>query len=170
VNTRHAYADSSLGRLLLVAEAHALTGLYFENHRYPPAQDNLGNLRDLEDDRLLADAAQEVNEYLGGTRRAFTVPTLARGDDFSKQVWHLLTDIPYGVTTTYGELAQQLGNRHLAQRVGQSVGHNPLCILIPCHRVLGAGGALTGYAGGLTRKRALLALEEPTAKLSDRLF
>ncbi|WP_301200637.1 methylated-DNA--[protein]-cysteine S-methyltransferase, partial [Corynebacterium stationis] len=85
-------------------------------------------------------------------------------------VWALLQEIPYGETMTYGEIAQQLGNKHLAQRVGQVVGRNPVSIIIPCHRVIGSDGSLTGYAGGLDRKRFLLELEEPAEVTETRLF
>ena len=95
------------------------------------------------------------------------MPLVTRGDDFSERVWKLLREIPYGQTTTYGALAERLGDKSLAQRVGDAVGHNPLCVFIPCHRVVGANGALTGYAGGLKRKQFLLELEEP---VGARLF
>ena len=92
------------------------------------------------------------------------------GDEFSERVWALLKEIPYGETTTYGALAAALGNPRLAQRVGQCVGHNPISVIIPCHRVVGADGSLTGYAGGLDRKRRLLDLEEPPEVAAARLF
>lgn len=98
------------------------------------------------------------------------MPTRTGGDEFFEQVWALLCEIPYGQTTTYGALAERLGDRRLAQRVGQAVGRNPISILIPCHRVLGADGSLTGYAGGLDRKRFLLELEEPVEASASRLF
>ena len=168
--TRHAYADTSLGRLLLRADGDAVTGLFFENHRHPPVAADLGTELPLEDDELLTLTANELREYLAGSRRDFSVALRADGDAFSARVWQRLRAIPYGSTVTYGELARELGNAHLSQRVGQAVGQNPLCVLIPCHRVVGSDGSLTGYAGGLDRKRALLALEEPPAELTDRLF
>jgi methylated-DNA-[protein]-cysteine S-methyltransferase len=93
-----------------------------------------------------------------------------RGDEFQRRVWSILEDIPYGATSTYGEIAEQLGDRALAQRVGKAVGQNPLSVVIPCHRVVGKNGSLTGYAGGLKRKQFLLELEEPAEVRTERLF
>jgi methylated-DNA-[protein]-cysteine S-methyltransferase len=98
------------------------------------------------------------------------VPVRARGDEFQERVWDLVRQIPYGETVSYGELARQLGDGTTAQQVGAAVGRNPVCILIPCHRVVGAGGKLTGFAGGLKRKRLLLDLERDVARRSSRLF
>ena len=171
MGTRHGYFETSLGELLFVAEGHALAGVYFPDHRYPPAAEDIGeDLGRDPEDAVLVEAARQLREYLGGQRDAFDVPLAPRGDEFSQQVWDMLGDIPYGSTTTYGELALALGNRALAQRVGQAVGHNPVSIIIPCHRVVGADGSLTGYAGGLDRKRALLSLEEPEPAAAGRLF
>jgi methylated-DNA-[protein]-cysteine S-methyltransferase len=94
----------------------------------------------------------------------------AEGDAFQRAVWDIVHDIPFGETTTYGRIAEQLGDRTLAQKVGQAVGANPLSIFVPCHRVLGSNGSLTGYAGGLSRKKALLELEEPAQVSAGRLF
>lgn len=170
MSTRHAFASTSIGELLLVADGDALIGLYFEGHKYPPAADAIGERVDEAADPVLRRAAAELRQYLAGERREFSVPLAPVGDAFSQQVWLILLRIPYGETTTYGAIAEQLGNRSLAQRVGQSVGHNPISIIVPCHRVLGADGSLTGFAGGLERKRALLELEEPPASESGRLF
>ena len=158
IAVRHTVAETRLGRLLLVAEDEALTGVYYPHHWYPPSSADLGP-EVVERDDLLARAAGELRAYLAGERRTFGLPVTTHGDDFSERVWALLRDIPYGRTTTYGALADRLGDRALAQRVGQAVGHNPLSIVIPCHRVVGANGSLTGYAGGLARKRTLLELE-----------
>ncbi len=168
--TRHAYVESALGELLLVAQDDGLSGLYFPQHRYPPRADGIGHRVEEGQDGVLDHAAAELRGYLAGSLRTFTVPVLTAGDAFSEQVWALLREIPYGATTNYGALAARLGNPHLAQRVGQAVGHNPVSIVIPCHRVVGADGSLTGYAGGLERKRLLLALEEPPDADADRLF
>lgn len=182
MTTRHAYAPTTLGDLLLVAErdetggtsagdaADAIIGVYFEGHWYPPEEGAIGERVDPFEDPLLAQAARELREYLAGERRSFDVPVRARGDALSEQVWQRLRRIPYGTTITYGTIATELGNRNLAQRVGQAVGHNPISIIIPCHRVLGADGSLTGFAGGLDRKRALLDLEEPEPSSVGRLF
>lgn len=168
---RHGTIETPLGALLLTADGDALTGLYFPKHKYPPSPDEIGDdLGGEPTDPILAEAARQLREYFAGDRRDFELPLAPRGDDFSQRVWELLLEIPYGSTSTYGRLAEQLGNRALAQRVGQSVGHNPVSIIIPCHRVLGADGSLTGFAGGLERKRWLLELEEPPAAEAGRLF
>jgi methylated-DNA-[protein]-cysteine S-methyltransferase len=174
MSARHTFATTSLGDLLLVAESgeagDALIGVYFPGHTYPPAPDAIGDRVDEGGDRLLAQAARELREYLAGDRREFDVPIATHGDELSERVWQRLRLIPYGETTTYGTIATELGSPGLAQRVGQAVGHNPLSIVIPCHRVLGANGSLTGFAGGLERKRRLLELEEPDAASAGRLF
>ena len=170
MTTRHAYIDTELGGMLLVARDDALTGAYFEGQKYPPAADAIGDVVSIEEDRLLAQAATEMCAYLAGERDSFDVPIAPQGDEFSQRVWQILLRIPYGETVTYGAIADELGSKGLSQRVGQSVGHNPLSVIVPCHRVLGADGSLTGYAGGLDRKRALLALEEPDASEAGRLF
>ena len=159
---RHTHVDTTLGDLLLVARDDHLVGCYFPGHWYPPAPATLGVAAQAATDTVFAAAAAQLHDYLAGQRTAFDVPLATTGDDFSERVWTLLRDIPYGETTTYGRLAEQLGGRALAQRVGQAVGHNPISLFIPCHRVVGAGGALTGYAGGLNRKRHVLDLEQLT--------
>ncbi|MEH0108866.1 methylated-DNA--[protein]-cysteine S-methyltransferase [Tersicoccus sp. MR15.9] len=164
----HAHVPTTLGDLLIVAEDDAVVGIYFPGHTYPPAA--VGEMVAETADPLIATIAIQLREYLAGDRVAFDVPLRSRGDRFSEQVWALLRDIPYGTTTTYGALAAALGNRQLVQRVGQAVGHNPLSIVVPCHRVVGADGSLTGFAGGLDRKRTLLALEEPADVRAARLF
>ena len=103
--------------------------------------------------------AGQLEEYLAGTRTLFDLPLEPRGTEFQLRVWELITQIPYGQTTTYGDLARRLGGRENAEEVGAAVGRNPLCILIPCHRVIGSNGKLAGYAGGLKRKQKLLELE-----------
>jgi methylated-DNA-[protein]-cysteine S-methyltransferase len=105
-----------------------------------------------------------------GKRTQFDLPLAAAGSGFQHAVWDIVKRIPRGETTTYGRIAEQIGDRTLAWQVGQAVGANPLCILIPCHRVVGSTGSLTGYAGGLKRQQALLALEEPSRLSAARLF
>ena len=170
MGVRHALVETTLGEVTLVADDAQLTGVYFAQHWYRPAVSSFGDRVDLDADALLGRAAAQLVEYLAGERQAFELPVRARGDEFQERVWSLLNDIPYGQTVTYGELADRLGDRSLAQQVGQAVGRNPLCMVIPCHRVVGRDGALTGYAGGLTRKRALLSIEEPRPALIGRLF
>lgn len=168
--TRHAIVDTSLGEITLVAADGAVTGLYFPSHRYMPAVDAFGALVSAHGDPLLFDATQQLVDFLNGHRAQFDLELAAEGDEFQQRVWALVAEIPFGETRTYGELAELLGDRSLAQAVGQAVGRNPLCVIVPCHRVLGKDGRLTGYAGGLGRKRALLELEEPVEVSSGRLF
>lgn len=103
--------------------------------------------------------AVQLAEYFDGRRRAFELPLAPGGSAFEREVWDVLTSIPYGATTTYGAIAERLGGRATARAVGGAVGANPIAVVVPCHRVVGADGSLTGYGGGLDRKRALLALE-----------
>ncbi|MEU3271443.1 methylated-DNA--[protein]-cysteine S-methyltransferase [Saccharomonospora sp. NPDC006951] len=167
---RHTRIDSALGELTLVADGDVLTGVYFERHWYPPAEDAIGPLVEAEADPLFTETATQLADYLAGERTEFTVPIATHGDAFQERVWSLLRDIPFGTTTTYGELAERLGGRSLAQLVGRAVGRNPLSIVIACHRVVGKDGGLTGYAGGLDRKRKLLDLEQPGPAEAGRLF
>ena len=168
--SRHAIVPTALGELTLTAEGDALNGLFFPEHWHPPTPAQLGDQVEAAADPLFPRTLAQLEEYLAGERRDFDLPLRTHGDAFSEKVWALLREIPYGATTTYGALAERLGSRGLAQRVGQCVGRNPLSILIPCHRVVGADGSLTGYAGGLARKRALLELEEPAERAAERLF
>jgi len=169
-NTRHVVVDTTLGSLTIVASGDAITGLYFRHHIRRPAQERFGPEVALGDDALLADGAAQLREYLSGDRREFDLAFDACGDAFQRSVWDMVSRVPFGQTTTYGNIAQRLGDKALSYRVGQAVGANPLCIFVPCHRVLGADGKLTGHAGGLERKRALLDLEEPTEVTAGRLF
>ncbi|HEX4587184.1 MAG TPA: methylated-DNA--[protein]-cysteine S-methyltransferase [Mycobacterium sp.] len=170
MKTRHAVIDSPLGELTLVAEDEALTGLYFRHHWYRPADATLGPRVDAESDELLVRARAQLADYLAGARTDFDLPVSVRGDDAKHRVWDLLASIPYGETVTYGELAAALADGTTAQEVGQAVGRNPLSIIVPCHRVVGRNGQLTGYAGGLKRKQFLLELEEPSEVKAARLF
>jgi methylated-DNA-[protein]-cysteine S-methyltransferase len=170
MNTRHAVVDTTLGPVTIVAIDDTITGLYFAHHLRRPAQGTFGPEHQAEFDGLIAEAAEQLDDYLAGRRRDFALPFAPSGDGFQLTVWDIVAKIPFGDTTTYGAIAEQLGDKSLAYRVGQAVGANPLCIFVPCHRVLGANGNLTGYAGGLKRKRALLALEEPAAAPAGRLF
>lgn len=167
---RHTTLSTPLGDLLVVAEGDALAGIYFEGHWHPPAAGSLGEVAEASTDAVFVALATQLSEYLDGRRRAFDVPLAPSGDPFQHAVWTMLRDIPYGETTTYGALAAELGDRNLARRVGGAVGRNPLSILVPCHRVVGASGALTGYAGGLERKLFLLELEGAPVVAQRRLF
>lgn len=170
MNIRHVVVDTDFGPITVVAKDKAVTGLYFRSHVRRPAQDTFGPEVIASTDALLNEAAQQLNDYLAGKPTGFELPLAAEGDAFQHAVWGIVAAIPRGETTTYGHIAEQLGDRALAYRVGQAVGANPLCIIVPCHRVVGANGSLTGYAGGLNRKQAMLELEEPAEISAARLF
>jgi methylated-DNA-[protein]-cysteine S-methyltransferase len=165
----HTTIDSPLGELTLVAADGVLGGLYFPGHWYMPAADVFGD----SSERGFERAERELDEYFAGERTEFELETTASGDEFQRAVWGLIGRIPYGETTTYGEMARELGaDPTLARKVGGAVGRNPLSVIVPCHRVVGKDGNLTGYAGGLERKRALLELEGASvvAVAETRLF
>ena len=154
--TQHTVLATRLGDLTIVRDGGMLTGLYFPHHWYRPSPATFGPRTG----QGFADVTRQLGEYLDGIRTGFDLPLDARGSDFQRSVWELIAEIPYGQTTTYGDLARRLEGDADARDVGAAVGRNPLSILIPCHRVVGSTGKLTGYAGGLTRKRALLDLEQ----------
>lgn len=163
----HTVVGSPVGELFAVAEDGALTGLYFTHgHRRRPATDSFGPRAEEGFEEL----REQLRAYFAGERREFTLPLAPRGEPFQRRVWELLAGIPYGETRSYGELARALGDRSMAQAVGSAVGLNPLSVVVACHRVVGADGSLTGYAGGLDRKRFLLDLEEPCQAKEARLF
>jgi methylated-DNA-[protein]-cysteine S-methyltransferase len=164
----HRTIDSPIGELTLVAADGVLAGVYFPGHWYMPDPDAFG----VRAEGGFEPAEAQLAEYFGGERTEFELETTASGDEFQRRVWELIDRIPYGETTTYGEMAQELGDPLLARRVGGAVGRNPLSIVVPCHRVVGKDGKLTGYAGGLERKRFLLELEAPevAAEVEARLF
>jgi len=170
MNTRHCVIDSPLGELTLVADGDALTGVYFPHHWHRPDQSTFGPFVDAASDALFSGATLQLTDYLAGDRADFNLPVSPDGDQRQHRVWKMLAAIPYGSTVTYGELAGALADGTTAQEVGQAVGRNPLCIVIPCHRVVGSNGQLTGYAGGLKRKQFLLELEEPADVRAARLF
>ncbi|MGW9183857.1 methylated-DNA--[protein]-cysteine S-methyltransferase [Agromyces sp. NPDC055661] len=167
---RHTTLPTAIGDLLAVADGDALAGIYFPAHWHPPVAGSTGSAVDWRADALVGRLGEELGEYLDGRRTEFDLPMAPTGDEFQLSVWRMLRGIPYGETTTYGELAERLGDRNLARRVGGAVGRNPLSILVPCHRVVGADGSLTGYAGGLDRKRFLLELEGAEVVAQRRLF
>jgi methylated-DNA-[protein]-cysteine S-methyltransferase len=158
VTRTHTIIDSPLGELTLVSHDGALTGLYYPGHWYLPDPATFGARAE----SGFEEAEEQLAEYFAGERTAFELPTSTAGDAFQERVWELIARIPYGETTTYGELARELGDPAIARAVGGAVGRNPLSIVVPCHRVVGKDGKLTGYAGGLDRKRLLLDLEAPT--------
>jgi methylated-DNA-[protein]-cysteine S-methyltransferase len=151
----HTKLATSLGELTVVREDGALTGVYFPRHWPRPDRAAFGPRADTG----FEDVARQLGEYLAGDRSAFELPLKVNGPDFARRVWELIAEIPYGQTTTYGDLARDHGAGTDPRDVGAAVGRNPLSIVIPCHRVIGSTGKLTGYAGGLERKRALLQIE-----------
>jgi methylated-DNA-[protein]-cysteine S-methyltransferase len=159
--TIHARLSSPLGELVVASEGEALTSVRFEQHAHlaPLAPDSL---RD-DHARPLAEAKRQLAAYFAGELRAFTLPLAPGGSEFQRKVWAALAEIPFGTTSSYGALARRLGAPSHARAVGHANGRNPLSILVPCHRVVGAGGALTGYAGGIARKRWLLGHEAALA-------
>jgi methylated-DNA-[protein]-cysteine S-methyltransferase len=167
MSVTHTVIDSPVGELTVVADGGDLIGLYFAGQRRRRRGDALGERTDTG----FAEVTRQLGEYFAGTRTEFDLPLAPRGDEFDLRVWELLRTIPYGETRSYGELARQLGDDPtLAQAVGAANGRNPLAVVVPCHRVVGADGSLTGYAGGLDRKRFLLELEEPAEIRAGRLF
>ncbi|MEV6979708.1 methylated-DNA--[protein]-cysteine S-methyltransferase [Sphaerisporangium sp. NPDC051017] len=162
----HTVIASPIGDLTAVAEDGVLCGLYFERHQRGPKPEDLG-ARDGSD---FDEVRRQLAEYFAGERTAFDLPLAAHGNEFQRQVWKLLEEIPFGETRTYGDLARELGDVSLAQAVGAACGRNPVSVIAPCHRVVAADGSLTGYAGGLERKRYLLDLEEPAERKAARLF
>jgi methylated-DNA-[protein]-cysteine S-methyltransferase len=162
----HATIASKLGDLTVVALGETVVGLYFPRHWYRPDPASFGHRSHIGFDPV----RDQIIQFLAGDRPEFTVPIATYGDEFQERVWALVRQIPYGETVTYGDLARLLGNGTTAQEVGAAVGRNPVCLLVPCHRVVGAGGKLTGYAGGRTRKRFLLDLEARVSGRDSRLF
>ncbi|HKO16558.1 MAG TPA: methylated-DNA--[protein]-cysteine S-methyltransferase [Gemmatimonadaceae bacterium] len=155
MRTSHTIIDSPLGELTLVARDGILAGLYFQQHSRRPGAAAFGHRGGAE----FAAAIQQLAEYFRGERMEFELPLAPPGNAFQHRVWGLLRRIPYGETRSYGQLAAELGDRTLAREVGAANGRNPLSVIVPCHRVVGADGSLVGYAGGLPRKRFLLELE-----------
>jgi methylated-DNA-[protein]-cysteine S-methyltransferase len=158
----HTSVETPIGELMLVVEDGALSGLYFPGHWHPPAPAAIGPMRTSGFEVV----ERELAEYFAGDRTSFEVGVKLAGDEFQRRVWDRIAAIPHGETTTYGEIARELGGETDARGVGAAVGRNPVSIVVPCHRVLGSDGSLTGYAGGLERKRFLLDLESPSAQLT----
>jgi methylated-DNA-[protein]-cysteine S-methyltransferase len=154
--------DSPVGPLLLVARDGALAGLYM-NERAPvrvmAAIDNDGGPGDA-DAAMFEEAARQLGEYFEGRRQVFDLPLALEGTSFQRVVWKALLGIGYGETVSYGQLADQIGRPSAARAVGLANGRNPVSIIVPCHRVVGSDGSLTGYGGGIDNKRRLLDLEQ----------
>lgn len=160
----HVVVDSPVQELTLVSDGTALTAVWFAEHRHAPVVAGRGERVPLDAaPPVLALAVTQLEEYFAGGRTAFDLPTKASGTPFQHRVWAALTRIPYGSTWSYGALAVEVGSPGAARAVGLANGRNPLSIVVPCHRVIGSDGSITGYGGGEARKRTLLALERPAA-------
>lgn len=153
--------DSPLGDLRLVASTRGLAGLWFvQRQRHEPPAERLAAWQTVASHPVLDAAARQLGEYFHGQRQRFDLALdLEQGTPFQRSVWRALLAIPAGATTSYGSLAAGLGRPQAVRALGAAVGRNPLSIIVPCHRVVGSNGSLTGYAGGLDRKQALLELE-----------
>lgn len=149
--------DSPLGHIILASAHERLVGVWFEGQSHPP---DTSRWPAAPAHPLLREASAQLDDYLAGRRAAFDLPLdLGSGTDFQQSVWRALLGIPRGATRSYGALSASIGKATAVRAVGGAIGRNPLSIIVPCHRVIGADGALTGYAGGLARKTALLRLE-----------
>ncbi len=149
--------DSPIGAILLVANEVGLSGAHFVGEKYYPEVDPDWQRNGKA--KFIAAARKQLDEYFGGKRRHFEIEIAPDGTPFQRKVWRALTEIPFGATRSYGEIAARIGEPKASRAVGAANGRNPISIIVPCHRVIGANGDLTGYAGGLHRKQALLALE-----------
>jgi methylated-DNA-[protein]-cysteine S-methyltransferase len=150
--------DSPVGALKLVASDHGLVAVLWQNDK--PSRVRLEELVEDSTHPILLKAERQLEEYFAGKRKTFSVPLEMRGTPFQKHVWEALLGIPFGETRSYGQLAKQLGNARAMRAVGAANGRNPISIVVPCHRVIGSSGKLTGFAGGLETKAQLLSLED----------
>ncbi len=150
--TWYGHAETPIGPLLLVAGEEGLAGIYPEGHRRGPIPTEGW----VNDERRFDLARRQLEEYFSGSRRSFDLPLRPKGSPFQLEVWAGLREIPYGETSSYGELARRIGRPGSARAVGSANARNPLSIVVPCHRVIGADGGLTGYAGGIDTKTWLL--------------
>ena len=159
--TRYRMVDSPIGPLTLAGEGSTLTNLRMVEQTYEPDRADW-----LLDDRAFPDAVEQLDAYFAGELQEFDLPLQLSGTEFQRRVWNALRTIPYGETRTYGEIAQQIGSPTAFRAVGLANGHNPIAVIVPCHRVIGANGSLTGFGGGLERKSALLELERTASSLT----
>lgn len=169
----YAHLESPIGRLRLSATGQGLSAVHMENHAHvPPGPPEGTEVSGAGLPELLVQAMDQLGEYFAGSRTTFSIPLDPRGSEFQHRVWERLAAIPYGATRSYGQLAVELGDRHLTRAVGAANGRNPISIIVPCHRVIGSDGSLTGYGGGIDRKLHLLRLEGvlPPAEAQPALF
>jgi len=157
--------DSPVDTLLLVADDKALAGIHFSGGRRAPVID--AGWKEQPGRPLLRKAIRQLDEYFAGRRKTFDLPLAPEGTPFQLAVWRALRDIPYGETQSYGDIARRIGKPKAVRAVGAANGANPISIVVPCHRVIGADGSLTGYGGGLPRKQKLLALEQVSVGQED---
>ncbi|NDU75287.1 methylated-DNA--[protein]-cysteine S-methyltransferase [Actinomadura sp. DSM 109109] len=169
METTHVVIESPVGTLTLVATDGALSGLYMDMQRHRPPEETFGAPGDPQDEPF-ATAADQLSAYFAGELTQFTLPLRLHGTPFQKRVWTALQDIPYGETVTYGELAAEIGSPSASRAVGLANGRNPVGVVVPCHRVVGSTGSLTGYGGGLDRKRYLLDFERKVGASENALF
>lgn len=160
MTTRWTTVPSPIGELLLTGDGAGLTGVYMETRRHGPHHVEPDWIRD---DEPFGTVNDQLDEYFAGERTEFDLALHPSGTPFQLKVWDALRTIPYGEVRSYGEIAEQIGKPGAARAVGLANGRNPISIIVPCHRVIGASGALTGYGGGLERKQALLDLERRVA-------
>ena len=156
----HAVIDSPIGPLTLIGRDGRLVGVLMEDMAHEPDHATLGDAVPVDSQPVLAAAADQLDAYFRGELTSFNLPVKLDGTPFQQTVWSELRDIPYGETLSYGELAMRIGQPSAARAVGLANGRNPVAIVVPCHRVIGADGSLTGYGGGMDRKRFLLGLEQ----------
>ncbi|MEU8304749.1 methylated-DNA--[protein]-cysteine S-methyltransferase [Actinomadura sp. NPDC048955] len=169
METTHVVIESVVGPLTLVATDGGLSGLYMEMQRHRPSQETFGAPGDPEDEPF-ATVAEQLNAYFAGDLTEFDLPLRLHGTPFQERVWAALQEIPYGQTITYGELAVEIGSPTASRAVGLANGRNPVGVIVPCHRVVGSTGSLTGYGGGLDRKRYLLDFERKVQVTENALF
>jgi methylated-DNA-[protein]-cysteine S-methyltransferase len=155
----HVVVESPVGPLTLVAAAGALAGLYMTGQRHLPPDTAFGEPAAAVDEPF-GSAARQLRQYFAGERTSFDLELVLDGSAFQRRVWAALQDIPFGETVSYGQLADRIGQPSASRAVGLANGRNPIGIIVPCHRVVGADGGLTGYGGGIERKRYLLAHEQ----------
>ncbi|HEV2694201.1 MAG TPA: methylated-DNA--[protein]-cysteine S-methyltransferase [Verrucomicrobiae bacterium] len=154
--------SSPIGELLLVTDGSALTGIYFIGRKHVPATSKSWTHNPKHP--VLQQAAAQLKKYFLGKQNKFTIPLRAAGTEFQEKIWQEIAKIPFGETITYTELAKRAGVSHAIRAAGTSTGRNPISIIIPCHRIVGKNGSLTGFAGGLDKKRHLLELENADFK------
>lgn len=161
---QHAVVDSPYGELTLVATDEVLVGLYMTGQRHRPAEEFFGE-RVTAGEAPFPEVVRQLTAYFAGELTEFDVPVRLEGTEFQRSVWEQLVRIPYGQTWSYGELAAKLGKPNASRAVGLANGKNPVGIIVPCHRVIGASGSMTGYGGGIDRKVRLLAFESGAEQL-----